>query len=777
MTDLIMCAHCHGQNPPGSKFCNNCGTPLQPVTTRRCPHCQTANPITNFYCDHCGNRLVLEETSKRRETNDTNETGPKAFSLPMRNAGDTVELTPDAVLDWLKEPKESSKQPAPPAETDEADTEEADWVEQLHKDQTGILSIPETGLLKTVDFEGEVLENDDFADLLQLGSAADALPDWLADIATTAETASPPLPPAPEPEWLDPAAEVGMDEVAEEETAVSPWLEPDDIRLTTNYDWLTALENTPPPKPTPPVMPPAVPPPILDPDLPAPGSQPVAEPVASSPTDEDDDWQYAPIQTESDLPDWLHELQKPADDDQAWEALGNDLVSNDDLPDWVQGMRPDDDQIESDLPGVSDTGSLLALDDFDDLTADLGEGDLPDWLDGIAPLPPEPAAKTAVSPPSPGNNRIDSPESLTAALSALPPTPDPTANLAKGDLPDWVQALNPSQAQTKTQETVQKQGPLAGVSGVVAIEPVIAAPRQAQLQVAAFTITPEQQQQAELLLQIVRAGDLPATERHPDDIPGISRPVRLMLALLLFVAVGLGSRLPPAATTPTIMPGIINAADTLAAAANQPVLLAFAYTPALAGELNPLAQAILAQLEAQNSPVLTLSQTAAGTAVAQTQAPNATPLGYLPGGAIGLRLLRSCLASPCDTLAGKAISADQQINAVALVVLLTSEQEALVGWVEQVAPAGVPLLAVTTQSLKPAAAPYVASGQLAASLNGAADLLPFQQHTGQPTAAAQTLLQGRTLGQFMALIVLAVGGLIYGAGNLQLGKRQKGATK
>ncbi|MCA9646386.1 MAG: nucleotidyltransferase domain-containing protein, partial [Myxococcales bacterium] len=36
------------------------------------------------------------------------------------------------------------------------------------------------------------------------------------------------------------------------------------------------------------------------------------------------------------------------------------------------------------------------------------------------------------------------------------------------------------------------------------------------------------------------------------------------------------------------------------------------------------------------------------------------------------------------------------------------------------------------------------------------------KHAGQPTAAAQTLLQGRTLGQFMALIVLAVGGLIYG---------------
>ncbi|MCB9434420.1 MAG: zinc-ribbon domain-containing protein [Ardenticatenaceae bacterium] len=37
MSDLMLCAHCHAQHPPGSKFCNNCGTSVQPVTTRRCP--------------------------------------------------------------------------------------------------------------------------------------------------------------------------------------------------------------------------------------------------------------------------------------------------------------------------------------------------------------------------------------------------------------------------------------------------------------------------------------------------------------------------------------------------------------------------------------------------------------------------------------------------------------------------------------------------------------------------------------------------------------------
>lgn len=758
MSDLMLCPHCHGQNPPGSKFCNNCGTPLHAVTTRRCPHCQTPNPITNFYCDQCGNRLVPEETGKRRESNETSETGPKIFSLPMRNAGDTVELTPDAVLDWLKEPKPAAAGP-------EAEGTGDNWVEKLPKDQTGILSIPETGLLKTVDFEGEVLENDDFADLLQLGSAIDSLPDWLADIATTAETPATPLPTPPEPEWLDPAAEVGMDMLDAGETAVSPWLEPDDIRLTTNYDWLTALEKAPPPKPQPAAEP--------APAQPTAHSEPPPPPPALPDTQDEEDWQYVPIQTESDLPDWLHELQKPANDDQAWDELGGDLVSTDNLPAWVQDMRPDDSQTESKLPSIGDTSDLLALDSFADLGEDLSSDELPDWLDGIAAPPAAPNPQTAVSPLS---NPIGSPESLTAALRELPPTPDPTAALAKEELPDWVKALNPSQSQLKTREAVQKQGPLAGVSGVVAIEPVIVAPRQAQLQVATFAVSPEQQQQAALLQQIVRAGDLPAAERHPDDIPGLARPVRLVLALLLLASIALGLRLPATVATATPLPPIAAAAKTLSEAANRPVLLAFAYTPALAGELDPLAQGILTQLEAQNSTVLTISPTAAGTAVAQAQAPNATHLGYLPGGNIGLRLLHPCLATPCQTLAGKPIPS-QQLNDVALIVLLTGEQDALVGWVEQVAPAGIPLLAVTTQALKPVAAPYVASGQLTASLNGAPDLLPWQQQTGQPTAPSQTLLHGQMLGQLVAIIVLIVGALVAVLRNVPIAQRQRGASK
>jgi class 3 adenylate cyclase/tetratricopeptide (TPR) repeat protein len=48
------CPQCRHANPPGTKFCGECGTRLQSL----CPACQTANPPTNKFCSECGQRLV-----------------------------------------------------------------------------------------------------------------------------------------------------------------------------------------------------------------------------------------------------------------------------------------------------------------------------------------------------------------------------------------------------------------------------------------------------------------------------------------------------------------------------------------------------------------------------------------------------------------------------------------------------------------------------------------------------------------------------------------------
>jgi class 3 adenylate cyclase/tetratricopeptide (TPR) repeat protein len=50
----MQCPQCQHANPPGTKFCGECGTRLQSL----CPACQTPNPPTNKFCSECGQRLT-----------------------------------------------------------------------------------------------------------------------------------------------------------------------------------------------------------------------------------------------------------------------------------------------------------------------------------------------------------------------------------------------------------------------------------------------------------------------------------------------------------------------------------------------------------------------------------------------------------------------------------------------------------------------------------------------------------------------------------------------
>jgi membrane protease subunit (stomatin/prohibitin family) len=62
---MVVCPKCGFQNPQTSKFCNNCGTPIQQpgqaqtaaTETVNCPKCGTANPTTAKFCVNCGNPM------------------------------------------------------------------------------------------------------------------------------------------------------------------------------------------------------------------------------------------------------------------------------------------------------------------------------------------------------------------------------------------------------------------------------------------------------------------------------------------------------------------------------------------------------------------------------------------------------------------------------------------------------------------------------------------------------------------------------------------------
>src|SRR5947207_1210870 len=62
------CPRCNETVNPGSAFCNHCGSPLTPQTmtasatppqpiTLHCPACQAEVPVHNAFCSSCGHNL------------------------------------------------------------------------------------------------------------------------------------------------------------------------------------------------------------------------------------------------------------------------------------------------------------------------------------------------------------------------------------------------------------------------------------------------------------------------------------------------------------------------------------------------------------------------------------------------------------------------------------------------------------------------------------------------------------------------------------------------
>lgn len=73
MTERITCAHCGFINALGSQFCGNCAQPLRyqspPETPQAlkavyCPYCEQPNPQGAPFCGHCGRALAAAETAR-----------------------------------------------------------------------------------------------------------------------------------------------------------------------------------------------------------------------------------------------------------------------------------------------------------------------------------------------------------------------------------------------------------------------------------------------------------------------------------------------------------------------------------------------------------------------------------------------------------------------------------------------------------------------------------------------------------------------------------------
>lgn len=672
-----------------------------------------------------------------------------------------------------------------------------DWLAELGPPQTSLLTPSPVGTTGT--------PADETGDLLSLPDAEPGadLPDWLFG-EDAAET----------PEPADQSAALPKDEPFAD-------LPPDDASLVDEQpDWLAeiselgaeafdaeveapieaATADSAPTSTEPAIKEPAAPssPEVPD-EIPTTfeglfGSEPAVEEEPPPPPGELGLLDFDDVE-QAELPDWLTQLGPPTASETGRLLTTQSEPPEDmalvqaDVPDWVSRMRPESSQHHSSLPGlagpepgladgleaipeeligaelpdwledVSRTGYLDSIDDDgnDDLAADI-----PDWLQvGLTDSEREEIL---------GTETPDTSGALNELLAALPPARAAQDDLVQTELPEWVQAmkpreLSPAGAAAAEKGPVEETGPLSGIRGVLQAEAPLAGTSTSTF-VNGLTVTTEQQQQAALLrqLQYAEAALAVPTTDAPMRRAGL---LRFVLALLLLTAVLLGllgqSLLRSTPVQPTAPLEAVNAA--VQAAAGQPVLVAFDYSPAMSGELTPQVEMLLAQLHANDSQLLTVSQSAAGVGLgARLPYRTATerPL-FIPGEAIGLRQLASCLQAPCRSVAGHYLSEPVQetLTDVALILVFTSDRDSLTNWIEQVgATSDLPLLLGVPEALAPVMQPYLASGQVTGMVAGLEDTAVYSQtfraQTG-PDLSSQ--LSARHWAQIVVVVVL-LGGMV-----------------
>lgn len=346
------------------------------------------------------------------------------------------------------------------------------------------------------------------------------------------------------------------------------------------------------------------------------------------------------------------------------------------------------------------------------------------------------------------------------------------------ELPEWLLGMRPEQIGDRPAEVElgppEESGPLAGLRSIVPAA-TISYRDSVERSAARMEMSQRQQQKAALLRRLTAVAPEEATAvERPSEMPLIY--FRIILGLALLSVVLLGWLWPDVvAWLPwSLEPAVPEAAEQVMEAiqenSGRPVLVAFEYTPSMSGELQEVAAVLLADLAEYGSPVITVSQFAAGVPMADqtTEAVeelDSSTLGYLPGEARGLRALSTCLDQTCATLAGRELDPGMQsaLANVGLIIVLSADRDSLVNWIEQVgAQSEISMVGGVTQSLGPIARPYLDSDQLTGLIEGMPVSMAYAGTAQDSEGNIAAQLVSLTLAQWLAIAVLLAGALYFG---------------
>jgi hypothetical protein len=465
----------------------------------------------------------------------------------------------------------------------------------------------------------------------------------------------------------------------------------------------------------------------------------------------------------------------------------------DSLPSWLS-------QTGADFSPIDEAHALRPTAKIGELSIAGGEtrvaaAGLPDWLaslDSLAEL--EELAEDA-APETPDRPPADSRDA--------PVEPE----LAQAAIPEWLQALKPKElvegvtgaGRAAGFELVETDGVLQGVRGALAAEAIVSAPPATRTP-SRLAVTEQQQVHTRTLEQIVRPGlapKPPSTTARPvwERLERAVIPIVVFLAILWPTVLG-GSPLTDGDAAAILPPGVSDTFNLIELMPDSALaVVAFDYSPAEAGELEPLSSVLVRHLMSRGARILATSTTPTGSEIAQgvldklnddygyVYGTDYLNLGYVPGGAAGLQAFAATpwrLFSGADYLrttrasraAPAASSLTDSLADANLILIVTAARDDLAAWIEQVGRLPdmekVGMAAGVSAGLEPWARPYYQSDSrqlsgLVSGIPGASqyELLINQQYSLRQSHAATDVRDGQMVGLAAVSLVIAAG-LVWG---------------
>ena len=407
-----------------------------------------------------------------------------------------------------------------------------------------------------------------------------------------------------------------------------------------------------------------------------------------------------------------------------------------------------------------------------------------------------------------------------SSLSSSTPTPITNVDaIAPGDLPSWVQAMRPvdsglqqsSSSSISSDQTLESRGALAGLQGVLPAAVGFAPTSKPKTHSIKLQASEEQQAHATLLEQILAAETEPVPLTSFSAL-ATSRGLRWSLAFVLFA--GLITVLilrtqifamPNGVLVPLEIGGALQVAQSIPDGA--PVLVAFDYEPARAGEMEAASAPMFDQMLLLRHPRLTFISTSATGAILTERflsGPLAghnyqsgveyLNLGYLPGGQTGIYAFaqkphattefafarNSAATTLFDMSLAPAWTSDPwsgitSLSQFAAFIIVTDDADSARAWIEQTTSARgtIPVVVISSAQAAPMIQPYYASHQISGLVSGLYGGAIFEQNNAGRPGTARTYWDAYSIGMLLAMVMILGGGLW----NLVLGLRDRAVAR